>query len=327
MMEPAIGKKYVSTPFGDIAFLETGTSAKPPLLFVHGIPTSGHLWRHVVRFLQDDFHCFAPDLLGLGDTRMDPADGPCDMETQAEMLLAFMDALGHESFGLVCHDQGGAAAQIVAARLPERLRCLVITDAVCYDNWPVPVITWMQELARLPYFTDWAGRTGLIEWIEAKTPLSAFRRGLYRGDRLDPATLAEYLRPLRGDSTRRAQFRRFLMAGHSRYTELAVEGMKAFDKPTLVLWAADDKYLSPSWGKKLSEDVPGVCRFELIPFCGHFWQEERPAEFASHIRSFCREHLRSEVPDDKKPAKPAKPAKRKRRKAPVVAEVSEASHA
>jgi len=66
----------------------------------------------------------------------------------------------------------------------------------------------------------------------------------------------------------------------------AVPGLQKFNKPTMIIWAADDHELSASWGKKLFDEIPGTCRFELIPFCGHFWQEEKPGEFAFIIREF-----------------------------------------
>ena len=50
-------KKYLKTSFGNIAYLEMGANTKPPVLFVHGIPTSGFLWRQVLAFLKEDFHC------------------------------------------------------------------------------------------------------------------------------------------------------------------------------------------------------------------------------------------------------------------------------
>jgi pimeloyl-ACP methyl ester carboxylesterase len=143
-----IEKRYLRTRFGNIAYLEAGTNTNPPVLFVHGIPTSSFLWRHVLEFLQNDFHCYAPDLMGLGDTEVDPESDHFHMEAQAEMLLEFMTAQGHECFSIVCHDQGGAAAQIIAGRHPERLTCLVLTDCVCYNNWPTPTIASLQTLTR-----------------------------------------------------------------------------------------------------------------------------------------------------------------------------------
>ena len=290
-MTPAIEKKCYHISYGNIAYLETGSADQPPVLFVHGIPTSSYLWRHVLRFLQNDFHCYAPDLMGLGDTEVDPARTAFDMETQAEMLVELMAAMGHETFGLVCHDQGGAAAQIIAARMPDRVRCLVLTDCVCYDNWPVPLVRQMQRVAAVPALSDLLGGTGFTEWLSTHQSLIGFRKGVYDPRRMSAESIREYLRPLREGPIERERFRQFVLAGAPRYTELAVEGLRQFDKPTLVVWAGDDYYLSPSWGRKLFEDIPGAERFEIVPFCGHFWQEERPSEYSSIIGTFLAEHL------------------------------------
>jgi pimeloyl-ACP methyl ester carboxylesterase len=283
-------KTYQQTSFGNIAYLEVGASSRPPVLFIHGIPTSGYLWREVLRFLQNDFHCYAPDLMGLGDTDVDPEATEFHMEAQAEMLEELMTTLGHERFAVVCHDQGGAAAQLLAARRPGRLSCLVITNAVCYDNWPVPAVARLQTLNRIPLLTSLASRARLFHLVETRTPLSAFRRGVFEPSRLTDEVINEYLRPLVEGPRRRESFRRFLLAGSPIYTMRAVEGLRRFDKPTLIAWAADDRYISPSWGRKLYEEIPGARRFELVPFCGHFWQEERPSEFASLIGEFLAQH-------------------------------------
>ncbi len=290
MTEPAIEKSFLSTSFGNIAYLETGAAGKPPVLFVHGIPTSSYLWRHVLRFLQNDFHCYAPDLMGLGDTAIDPDTTELHMDAQAEMLVEFMKELGHEQFALVCHDQGGAAAQIIAARMPEKLTCFVITDCVCYDNWPVPFIRRMQQFFRLPVLPALMGRKGATDWVPTQLGLTGMRRGLYDPSKITPEIVREYLRPLSGNAAERKRVKKFFLAGDPRYTQLAVEGLKRFEKPTIVIWAAEDRYLSPSWGRKLFDDIPGAERFELIPFCGHFWQEERPSAFSSLMGEFLAKH-------------------------------------
>jgi pimeloyl-ACP methyl ester carboxylesterase len=40
MTEPALEKTWRPTAFGRVAYVETGRPDAPPLLFVHGIPTS-----------------------------------------------------------------------------------------------------------------------------------------------------------------------------------------------------------------------------------------------------------------------------------------------
>jgi len=274
---------------GRVAYLESGPLEAPPLLLVHGIPTSSYLWREVMRLLGPRYRCLAPDLMGLGDSEPSPGT-PLHMTAQAEMLEAFMAAHGHRRFAVICHDQGGAAAQLLCARRPELVTCLVATNCVCFNNWPVPVIARLQALMSLPLLPGLLIRAGVFHLLETRTPLSSFRRGVYNRARFSDEAMGEYLRPLLQSPESRERFIRFMLAGSPRHTEAALPGLRRFERPTKVIWAADDKYISPSWGKRLQEEIPGAEPLELVPFCGHFWQEERPAEFVSHMIPFLAKH-------------------------------------
>ncbi len=294
MNDRSIKKEFVRTSFGNIAYLERGSSDKPALLFIHGIPTSSYLWRHVIRFLQNDFYCLAPDLIGLGDSDVDPYSDHFHMDAQAEMLWEFMKAKGHDSFSIIAHDQGGAAAQIMMANGSEQITSVVLTDCVCYDNWPVPVIARYQALARVPFLAEAAAGAGLLERIETVDILSAYRRGVYDKQAFSKESIHEYLRPLTAGKRERDRFLNFLRAGDNRFTMRVAKDIKEFRKPTMIIWAAEDYYIRVSWGKKLFEDIPGAERLEIVPFCGHFWQEERPSEFASLMGAFLSQHTRKE---------------------------------
>ncbi len=283
-------KRFVQLSDARVATLQAGDPSLPPVLLVHGIPTSSVLWRRVIEALSDHFHCIAPDLMGLGDTEVDPSSDLFHMDAQAAMLAELMERLGHERYALVCHDQGGAAAQILATTHPERIRCFVVTNCVCYDNWPVPAVARLQRVMGIPVLSDLLARSGAFELREVHTPLSAFARGVHDRSRLEDGIVSEYLRPLHGSSTERRRFLRFLLAGDPAYTQRVVPALQRFDKPTIVLWAADDRYISPSWGHRLHHDIPGSEHFELVPFCGHFWQEDRPEAFVELMTPFLLQH-------------------------------------
>lgn len=289
-------KRFIRTSAGEIAYLEAGPPDAPPVLLVHGIPTSSFLWRHVMAHLPG-LRCIAPDLMGLGDTRVDPARTDFAMPAQALMLDELLGALGIERAHLVAHDQGGAAAQILATLRPGRVDRMVLTNCVCFDNWPVPVIRQLQLFTRLPVLPDLLGRSGALAWVE-KTRLGRFRRGVSDPTRLSPDAIDEYLRPLRGTPEERERFRRFLQAGSPRYTMNVVPLLRELRIPTLVLWAAEDRYLPVAWAQKLYETIPGA-RLAIVPGAGHFWPEEQPAELARHIGDFLCE---------KPPAKEEAPA-------------------
>ena len=288
-------KQWVETRLGRIAYLEAGPRTAPAVLLIHGIPTSGYLWRHVMAVLGDRYRCLAPDLMGLGDTIVDIEGTDFSMPSQAEMLEEFLDALAIPRAHVVAHDQGGAAAQILAATRPQRIDRLVLTDCVCYDNWPVAIIRRLQRVSRLPMVSEVLARTGAGEWLETHTRFSGFRHGVVDPESITPDTISEYLRPLHTPEGR-ARFRGFLQAGSARYTLNVLPLLREYRAPTLILWAAEDAYLPPSWGQNLYYDIPGAVRFEVIPGAGHFWPEEKPGPFAAHIAAFLAEPIADREP-------------------------------
>src|SRR5262249_51752046 len=116
-----------------ISYREQG--AGPVALFVHGVLLNGHLWRHQLSALSDVRRCLAPDLLAHGDTEI-AAGQDVSVSANADMLKEFLDALGIDNVDLVGNDSGGGIAQIFAAKHPERVRTLTLTDCDAHDNWP-----------------------------------------------------------------------------------------------------------------------------------------------------------------------------------------------
>src|SRR6201995_2399901 len=100
----------------------------PPLLLLHGWPEFWLTWEPVMTRLADRFTLIAPDLRGFGDSsKPDGAYGP---DQHASDMLALMDALGVERFGVVGHDVGGAVMQPLARSAPARLSGLFFFDFV-----------------------------------------------------------------------------------------------------------------------------------------------------------------------------------------------------
>ena len=264
----------------------TDVGAGEPILFVHGIPTSSYLWRNVIRALQGDFRLVAPDLMGLGDTAT-PLDHRFDMEAQADKLLELADRIGLDRFTLVCHDQGGAAAQWLAVHHPKRIRSFIITNCVCYDNWPVPIVKNFMQALKIRPLAGLSPRLGLAgRW---GTSRFGMRAGVFNKSALSNYAIREYLKFDRQGRRRFEQFRKFALAGDCRYTVEAAEKFGTFDRPTFVIWAGNDRWLNVSWGRRLFDEIAGARRMEVIPFAGHFFQEEKPEVCATYIRQFMAE--------------------------------------
>lgn len=269
----------------ELAYVESGDPAAIPVVFLHGFPTHAYLWRHVLHELGDDVHAWALDLPGLGDTVVSPYED-FTAPMLAELVLEWLDRLGLDEVAVVAHDQGGAVAQQLVANHPERVSHLALVDVVAYDNWPVPLMAQAIRLARTPGLDTVVYALDLPRRVAHSSRLG-FARGMWDGSRLEREVIDEYLRPVTTVEGRE-RARRFLLAADNRFTLECVPGLRAYDRPALVAWGADDVFLSPSWGARLVEDLPRAERLELLPFCGHLAPEERPAELAALIRDLLK---------------------------------------
>src|ERR1700761_561583 len=123
-------RRTVGTPAGEIAYTELGSG--PAALFVHGIGTSGLLWRHVIEEMQDTTRCIAVDLPPHGGT---PARADMSVAALAQVVADLGEALGLAQADVVGNDTGGAVAQIYAARHPDRIRSLPPTNCDCEGHF------------------------------------------------------------------------------------------------------------------------------------------------------------------------------------------------
>jgi pimeloyl-ACP methyl ester carboxylesterase len=57
------------------------------------------------------------------------------------------------------------------------------------------------------------------------------------------------------------------------------------DRPTLLLWGAADRIVTPAYGEGWRQEIPGST-LEVIPGAGHFPHWEQPEEFVSRVAAF-----------------------------------------
>lgn len=119
-------------------YQESGTGA--PLVFLHGNPTSSHLWSCVLPHIGASGRLLAPDLIGMGSSGK--PDIAYSFADHARYLDAWFDALELDSVVLVGHDWGGALAFDWAARHPERTRGVAFMEAIIrplsWEEFPAP---------------------------------------------------------------------------------------------------------------------------------------------------------------------------------------------
>lgn len=269
--------RTVETSAGTFACLERGEG--PVALFLHGVFLNADLWEGVVDGVADVRRCLAPDLLCHGATRERP-DADDSFAGQAAALVELLDALDVGRVDLVANDSGGAIAQILAARHPDRIRTLALTNCDVHDGWPPPAfLPTVQAVLG-------GGLRGLLASMAADpaTARAALGVGFAHPERLSDDTLRGFLAPLLASDERVRSLERFFEAMDCAQTVAVEPLLRRLDAPTLVVWGTADVFFDVEWARWLRATIPGCRRLVELPDAKLFFPFERPARLAVELR-------------------------------------------
>ena len=283
-MEPfSRNKKYVTVNGWEVAYAEAGQGR--PLILLHGCPFQSYEWSDVIPILAARYHVIAPDLLGLGDTRVTLTDD-YSLPKQVQMVTGLLDALNIDQAFFVGHDHGAATLQLLMVHYPQRITKAVLTNAEAYDQWP--------SREERPYVKAVVSpvTTGLIRLALGFRPV---QRRIFRSAVVDPATLTDevlyaFLRPHLASPARWQRLRRFfryqLDPHNNRQTLEAVTGLRRFRQPTLILWGRQDVHFGPPIAHRLANDIPGVRAVRFLEHSAHLPMLEEPQAYAGNLMEF-----------------------------------------
>jgi pimeloyl-ACP methyl ester carboxylesterase len=239
------------------------------LVFVHGIPTWGYLWRRVAPAFEDEFRVVVPDMVGYGNSSAREGFDR-SIRAQEQALEDLLDDLGVDSFTFVGHDIGGGAALRLAANQPERVDRFVASNLVCYDSWPVEFVVdfGLPDTAEM----DREEFEGQLDF--------AFADGA-AADEPDPDFVEGMKAPWLREDGRRAISRAAVSTNTNHTMEIDYDAIEA---DLLCLWAEDDVMQPVEYGERLAEDVDG----EVVRLSGafHWVPEDVGAEYREAMASF-----------------------------------------
>lgn len=254
-----------------------------PVLFLHGIPTAGHLWRHQMAALAPRFRVYAPDLLGWARS-----DKPDDFDYSVGAYAEFVDDLLAaleitQPIVLVVHDLGGAIGLEFVARYPEKVARLAILDTFAYlpTSKRLPWVLAYRFVRRLPLIGDSLWHAGYELGVQ-HTDL--FVRIAFHDPHRMSRALVETYREFNRD-TEKTDTRVLLRNGIDGITGAVERNARRVRVPTLILWAEGDLLFPPSAAFRLQRDIPGSV-LRVVPECGHFLQEEKPDAVNAALLAF-----------------------------------------
>ncbi|WP_052850915.1 haloalkane dehalogenase [Streptomyces avicenniae] len=281
-----------TTPVLDSTLFHREQGSGTPIVFLHGNPTTSHLWRNVLPSVGPG-RLLAPDLIGMGDSGK--PDIPYSFDDHARHLDAWFDALGLDGVVLVGHDWGGALAFDFAARHPGRVRGIAFTEAI------VKPMSWEEfpEDGRALFAAIKAEGTGEAMILDDNLMLVQGLPATVLAP-MDPADLAAYVRPYPTRESRRPLLRwprAMPLGGEPADVVARVEAFDAWlaasgDVPKLLIDFA------PGPGAMTSPELVAWCAEHMAALeiarhdlpAGHHTPEDRPTEIATAVSSWLDRH-------------------------------------
>jgi pimeloyl-ACP methyl ester carboxylesterase len=253
----------------EIAYRTVGDDHAPAVVLLHGWASSQRMWDSAQRHLGDRYRCVALDLPGHGSSGK-PGWTWYTIPHFADVVAAFLRAIGLDRPALIGHSMGGTIALELASRPTPDLASLVAVN---------PVVT-----GRV-YSRSIALRQG---WIE---PAVRFSRRVW------PAASRLLTRPPEAFRRRAADY---VLRNSEDFgmtsADSALGSMNAvltwdlrlrlplIRTRTLVVVGTSDRIVSPAEGELAAREVPGATLLRMAT--GHHPNDESPQSFYPEIESF-----------------------------------------
>lgn len=260
----------VSVDDHDVELAYRDEGAGDPVVFLHGIPTNSYLFRRQFDAVSAARRAIAPDMVGYGSSAMhDSFDR--SIRAQEQAVRDLVDQLDFETVDFVGHDLGGGVGLRLAARTPDAIDRLVLSNSVAYDSWPIQTITdlGLPETARETSVEELQGM------------LDGLFRNTLMGDDHDEDFLEGMTSPWASEAGVTSVVRNASATNTSHTTEVDPSDVTA---DTLLLWGAEDEFQPIRWAERLEGDIENC---ELVGLEADHWvPEDRPDAFTDHLTDF-----------------------------------------
>jgi pimeloyl-ACP methyl ester carboxylesterase len=277
---------------GDLKIHQQCGGAGKPVVFIHGIGSSGYIeWRFNLEAAASTHRVFAPDLPGFGRSDK-PRATRYGIPYFAKFIDGYMESLGLGTAAVVATSMGGRIALELVLNHPHRVSKLVLVNSLGLGRPSVHMSYGLITIPRVGEMVMHGVRTALN-----RVPASMIRRvaGRYVGATSDLKVTMddEYLADLKEmhaadgfGAAYLATLRSIVNPRALRSAEYDITArLPAIKVPVQLIWGADDPLFPLSHATRAHGMIPD-CRLAVIEGAGHTPQAERPEEFNRVLASF-----------------------------------------
>jgi pimeloyl-ACP methyl ester carboxylesterase len=282
----SVAVRYRAVNIGGIKifYREAGDPRKPPILLLHGFPSSSHMYRDLIPLLSPHFHVVAPDYPGFGFS-----DAPPESKFEptfanlTNVMERFVEKQNLAHFIIYMQDFGGPVGFRLAVKHPEWIRGFIIQNANAYvDGLTAESLKGIRERSgtltpQIQKDVDQTVAPAFTLWL--------YHTGVRHPENLDPDAWNADLRVLQNPDSRRIQ-RALIVNYYTNVDQYPAwqEYLRKYQPPALIVWGKRDRIFLPSGAEAYKRDLP---KAEIHFFdTGHFALEENAAGIADQIIRF-----------------------------------------
>ena len=266
-----------------VAYRESGPTAAPVLLLLHGFPSSSHMFRDLIPRLSDRYRVIAPDLPGFGLSDLPPREQfKYTFANLAKVMTRFTEVLKLERFALYIFDYGSPTGLRMAVEHPERVTALITQNGNAYveglsEGWNPIRAYWKEPTA--------ANRDAIRTLLTPETTYWQYTTGVNDKTLVSPDgyNLDNYYMTRPG--AHEVQLDLFLdYASNVEMYPAFQDYFRQHQPPLLAVWGDGDPFFLPAGAEAFKRDIPKA-EIKLFP-TGHFALETHCEEIAQAIRNF-----------------------------------------
>ena len=266
-----------------IFYREAGPKNAPPILLLHGLPSSSRMFDPLLARLADKYRLIAPDYPGFGHSDWpDPKQFDYTFDHIARVIDDFSQVLGLSRYTLYMQDYGGPVGFRMALAHPERVEALIVQDAVAHNEGLG--VNWATRRA------FWADRSAHEEDLRKNLLSMAATKTRHVGDDpnvelYDPDLWTDEYAFL--NSPGQAQIQSDLFYDYRTNVDSYPKWqawMQKTQPKLLVLWGKHDLSFDPGEPERYRKDVPKAEVHVLE--AGHFALDTKADEIADIVRRF-----------------------------------------
>jgi pimeloyl-ACP methyl ester carboxylesterase len=282
-----------------IFYREAGAKDAPPLLLLHGLPSSSRMFEPLFARLADRYRLIAPDYPGFGHSDWpDPKAFTYTFDRLAGIIAGFTEALGLQHYTLYMQDYGSPVGFRMALAHPDRIDGLIVQDAVAHNeglgaNWTTRRAFWADRKAN-----EAALRSNLLSLATTRTRHVGSDPGV---ERYDPDLWTDEFAFL--SQPGQADIQSDLFFDYRTNVEAYPRWqawMRERQPRLLVIWGKYDLSFDLSEPEAYRRDVPDADVHVLA--AGHFALDTAADEIAGLVRGFVGS-LRTDVSQHSEVAK------------------------